>query len=218
MRLFEYDKSNFEQIKLYYQVWYWEVLEMVAIWSVMGKCLDDIRAGIIRLVDNSIVSTADAETLTRLEDFLYISYDGSRTLEERRAIILSFFTSSGHIGRKEIEEIIRAFVSGEISVELIGGTIYITLTREYAELYNLSDCLYIINRRIPAHLALMFEDITETEMPSKEFRITGYLGRGYTETRLPEYEPSHGFNTIERVSAVTHTISTTKMPESEESP
>lgn len=159
MRLYEDAPKNFDLIKTYYPVWYWEVLEMVAIWRALGLQLDDIQAGIIQAVDNNFVSTADAETLSKLESFLYITYDGPRTLEERRALISSFFIGNGHIGRKEIIEIVSAFTSGEISVALVGGTIEISVTRELSDRFNLSDCTFIVSKRIPAHLGLLFNDV-----------------------------------------------------------
>lgn len=159
MRLYENALDNFSEIKTYYPVWYWDVLEMAAIWKISGKQLDDLRAGIIQAVNNNFVSTADPEALTALEEFLYIDYDGPRTTSERRALIASFFLGNGHIGEKELRELVASFTSGEIAVDLVGGTIEISVTRELSDRFNLSDCLFIVGKRIPAHLALVFNDI-----------------------------------------------------------
>lgn len=159
MRLYENAPSNFDEIKTYYPVWYWDILEMAAIWKAMGKQLDEIRGGIIQVINNTFISTADPETLTKLEKFLYITYDGPRTVEERRALISSFFIGNGHIGEQELKEIVAAFTTGEISVVLVGGTIKISVTRELSDRFNLSDCLFIVEKRIPAHLGILFNDV-----------------------------------------------------------
>lgn len=193
MRLYEHSKSNFDEIKDYYPVWYRDVLEMSGIWKTMGKQLDSVRDGIIQAVNNAFISTADAETISKLEKFLYITYDGPRTLEERRALIASFFIGSGHIGEKELKEIVSAFTTGEITVSLVGGSIEISVTREISERFNLSDCSFIVGKRIPAHLGLLFNDVLlPIRLINKEsfylravdFLIRFYNGVGNLPVRL----------------------------------
>jgi len=160
MRLYDNSyPSGYDELKTYYPVWYREVLEMDALWRVMGQQLDSIQSGITQAVDNCFISTADAETLRKLEEFLYISYEGSRTLEERRALISSFFIGTGHIGEQELKDITALFTNAPISVELIGGTVEISVTRELSDRFNLIDCLFMILKRIPAHLKVVFNDI-----------------------------------------------------------
>lgn len=160
MRLYDNaPSSNYEELKTFYPVWYREVLEMDAIWHALGIELDGLRGGIVQAVNNCFVNTADEKTIERLEEFLYITYDGPRTLEERRAVVASFFIGNGHIGEQEIKELMRSFTSGAVEVDLIGGTVEISVTREISDRFNLSDSTFVILKRIPAHLNVAFNDI-----------------------------------------------------------
>lgn len=161
MRLYDNaPSSSYEELKTFYPVWYRDVLEMDALWRVFGNRLDGIQAGLVQAISNCYINTADEATIRRLEGFLYITYDGPRTLDERRALVASFFIGNGHIGEREIKEIVGAFTAGDISVSLAdGGVIEISVTRELSDRFNLSDCFFIISKRIPAHLGIVFHDI-----------------------------------------------------------
>ena len=146
--------NNYEEIKTWYPVWYREVLEMDALWRVWGKHTDDIQAGIIQAIDNNFIDYADAQTISKLEKFFGIVYDGPRTLVERRNVIKAFIIGSGRIGQRQIKELISVFVDGEIEVQLIGGAIHIAINREDSAKFNVNDCYSLLSGRIPAHLSL----------------------------------------------------------------
>lgn len=161
MRLYDNALSNsYEELKTFYPVWYRDVLEMDALWRVFGNRLDDIQAGLVQAISNCYINTADEAAIRQFEEFLYITYDGPRTLDERRALVSSFFIGNGHIGEREIKEIIEAFTVGDISVSLsAGGVIEISVTRGISDQFNLPDCVFILNKRIPAHLGIVFHDV-----------------------------------------------------------
>ena len=134
------------------------MLEMDALWRVWGMHLDDIQAGIIQAADNNFFDFADAQSIGKLEKFLDISYDGPRSLVERRNVVKAYVAGSGHIGQKEIKDMISAFTDGDIALSLVGGAIHITVTRDYGDRFNLYDCHIVLDKRIPAHLALSVID------------------------------------------------------------
>ena len=102
MRLYDNAPSSaYEELKTFYPVWYREVLEMDAIWHALGMHLDGLRDGVIKAVDNCFINTANEDTIAQLENFLYITYEGKRTIEERRALVASFFIGNGHIGNRK---------------------------------------------------------------------------------------------------------------------
>lgn len=166
--------STYEEIKTWYPVWYRDVLEMDALWRVWGGQLDEIQAGIIRAIDNNFIDYADAETLAKLEEFFHITYDGPRTLTERRNMIKAIILGQGHVGQKEIKELIAVFTDGEIEVELIGGMVRITVTRDFGDNFNLYDCHFILDNRIPAHLAL---DMVDKLLPVSVVNENGFIFR-----------------------------------------
>jgi len=159
MKLYENAwRSSYEEIKTWYPVWYREVLEMDALWRAWGAHLDAVQAGIVRAVDNNSIRYADARTIAELEAFLGIVYDGPRTLSERRNVLKALFTGTGHIGQREIKELVSVLADGEIGVALVGGTVQVTVTREMSDRFNLYDCHLILDKIIPAHLGLSFID------------------------------------------------------------
>lgn len=150
--------SCYEEIKTWYPVWYRDVAEMDALWRAWGRQLDEAQRGIIQAVDNHFVTFADAQAVAKLEAFLGIVYDGPRTLAERRNVVRAFMRGQGHIGQKEIKALIAVFTEGGIEVDLVGGTIQITVTRDLGDRFNLYDCHLVLDNRIPAHLVLGLVD------------------------------------------------------------
>lgn len=159
MRLYEYaPESNYAELKTFYPNWYGDFLEADVMWKALGKQLDAVQRGIIRVVDNNFIYTADAETLTQIEMFLHIPRDETRTLNDRRRMIASFFIGGGHIGAREITAIVSQFTNGRIAVALVGGTIEISVEMDPSDKLNLADCIYVLRTRIPAHLGIAFNE------------------------------------------------------------
>ncbi len=152
-----YEQSAYESIKAMYPVWYARFYEMDSIWRICGAELDRIRSGIEQVVDNSFVATADPTTIEQLEEFLYVAYDSKRSIEERRSMVASFFVGQGHIGQAQIKEIVRAFVSGDITVKLLGGSVHVAIRQTTDAEFVLKDCIAMLKKRLPAHLGLLVE-------------------------------------------------------------
>jgi len=150
--------SNYETLKTLYPVWYRDVLEMDAIWQALGPHLDGMQEGLTQAVDNGFIWTADEPTITELEKFLYIPVVRSKAMIERKTLVASFSIGNGHIGEQEIKAVISVFTDGEIELALVGSTIEVSVTREISDRFNLADCLYILLKKIPAHLQLTLKD------------------------------------------------------------
>lgn len=168
--------STYEEIKTWYPVWYRDVLEMDALWRVWGGQLDAVQSGIIRAIDNNFIDYADAEALTKWEDFFHITYDSPRTLVDRRNLLKALLLGANHIGQKEIKEIISVFTNGEIDVQLNNGLIQITVTRDFGNNFNLYDCNYILGSKIPAHLGL---DLVDQLLPVSAFTDNRFYLRDF---------------------------------------
>ena len=76
--------SVYEEIKRFYPVWYWDVLEMDAIWRAQGKQLDQVREAVQRLISNNFIATSDDQAVTALEEVFGVVTDTDRTIEDRR--------------------------------------------------------------------------------------------------------------------------------------
>ena len=154
--------STYEEFKTWYPVWYRDIFEMDAIWQVLGGQMDKIQALLIWMVDSNFIDHADAPMLTRLENFLGIVHPYPRTLVERRAVLRGFTIGRGHMGRRQIIELISIFTSGEIDVSFTRpGRINVAVTRDFGDMFNLHDINLIIGHRVPTHLSLLIVDLPQ---------------------------------------------------------
>lgn len=161
--------SGYEELKTFYPVFYLDVLEMNALLQAYGGQIDKIQKGVITAVDNCLVFTMDSATLRKFETFLSITYDGERTLSERRKTVNAYLTEKGHIGEREIRELVSMFTSGDIGVDFVDGAIIVTISREMSGYFNVSDCLALLKKRIPAHLGVVLNDsVTPIGFKEKE--------------------------------------------------
>jgi len=176
MRIYENAfPTTYEEIRTWYPVWYWEVLDMDAIWRVFGAQLNGIQSDIILMVENNFIEHADAATITRLEEFYGITHPFPRTLVERRAVLIGFVRGRGHIGRAQIIEILSIFTTGDIDVSFSRpGTIGVTVTRDFGDMFSLADIHTILDNRIPAHLSL---DVIDSPQPISAYNENRFIFR-----------------------------------------
>lgn len=175
----------YEEIRRYYPVWYRDVLEMDAIWRAQGAELDGVRATVEALIDNGYIMTADLRTISSLEAFLHINPAPEQTLQERRQVVATYVKGQDHIGAPEIKSLAGAFTSGVVDVEFLRGVISVVVSHEAWEQFDLEACKALLLERIPAHLALALVEVISTMYPAI-VRIISSMGKGYTETVLPE--------------------------------
>lgn len=72
-------ENNFEELITYYPRFYRDVYEMVEILKAHGSIADGLEADIERTYLNSFIDYADEETITKLERFLMIGLNKSRS-------------------------------------------------------------------------------------------------------------------------------------------
>ena len=172
--------STYEEFKTWYPVWYRDILEMDAIWQVLGGQMDKVQALLVWMVDSNFIDHADASMIARLENFLGIVHPYPRTLVERRAVLRGFTIGRGHMGRPRIIELISIFTAGEIDVSFTRpGRINVAVTRDFGDMFNLHDINMIIGHRIPSHLSLWIADFPRPvrAVNSNSFIFIGLLIR-----------------------------------------
>ena len=175
----------YEEIKRFYPVWYRDVLEMDAIWRAQGIELDGVRATVEALIDNGYIMTADLRTIASLEAFLHINPTPEQTLQERRQVVATYVRGQDHIGAPEIKSIAGAFTSGVVDVDFALGVISVMVSHPVTETFDIDACRTLLLERIPTHLALALVEIISTMYPAI-VRVISRMGKGYTETVLPE--------------------------------
>lgn len=161
--------SAYEELKTFYPVFYRDVFEMDAIWRTCGGGLDQIEDDVDRVAGSTYIALMDETALAQMEAFLGIPKDASRTLEERRKLVSSYFLGTGHFGANEIKEITRAFTEGDCEVSFKDGEVYIHIKADITDTPPADDYYYILRKKIPAHLGIN----TEVEI---EFTENLYVG------------------------------------------
>lgn len=203
----------YEEIRRFYPVWYRDVLEMDAIWRAQGIELDGVRATVEALIDNGYIMTADLRTIASLEAFLHINPTPEQTLQERRQVVATYVKGQDHIGAPEIKSIAGAFTSGVVDVEFALGVISVVVSHEAWEQFDLEACKALLLERIPAHLALALVEVISTMYPAI-VRIISSLGKGYTETVLPEVPKNYDLRApVHAISLMGKGYSQTGLPE-----
>ncbi len=136
------------------------ITDVEAFLQAVGKQMDDVEADTFRMRDNNFILLADEEMVARWEKFMYIPQDSSRTLTDRKKLIISFFTGTGKIGAKEIKDIVHVFTPSPTEVAFSHSTINIKITRDISDTFILDDCYFILRKKLPAHLEVVITVIS----------------------------------------------------------
>lgn len=152
--------SKYEELKSYLPDVLTSIKDVDAHIQAVGAQMDDVDLETFRARDNNFIFLSDEKTVARLEKFMYIPYDQSRTLGDRKALIVSFFTGNGKIGAKEIKEVVNVFTPSPTEVAFADSTVNIKITRDISDTFILSDCYFILRKKLPAHLELVITIIS----------------------------------------------------------
>lgn len=160
MKFYErYFNSSYDELITYYPSFYRDVFEMVEILKAQGKVADKLETNIEQTYLNSFIDYADEQTITKLEGFLKIESNISRTIEERKRLVKSYFIGFGKVSAKMLKEMIYTYTNSssnilfEPSDELNNNTlyIYIYLSRAAKDIYK-NDIKRMLSKKIPAHI------------------------------------------------------------------
>lgn len=156
--------SKYDELKSYLPGYYDGNTEMEAHLAATGKQLDDLFLAQQLMRDNNFIWLADDATITRIEKFFGITYDGSRELDDRKRMIVALYTGNGHFGQSDIKDVVKVFTKSPCIVSLTSGEINIQITRDTNDTFILADCYFILQKKIPAHLNLIITVISPFEM------------------------------------------------------
>lgn len=151
-------ENNFEELITYYPRFYRDVYEMVEILKAHGSIADGLEADIERTYLNSFIDYADEETITKLERFLMIGLNKSRSLEERRRLVKSYFVGFGKVSASMLSEMITSYTGAEVesrfepSDEKGNNTLYINFQRGKEPTLYMGDIYLLLSKKIPAHI------------------------------------------------------------------
>jgi len=159
-----YDKGGFdtcyEELLTFYPIFYREIFEMNELLKTYGSLLDIIQKNIDVMLANNYIQTADETTITKFEKFLYINTDKTKSLEERRKFVLSFFIGFGRMSATKIKAVIKNYTNAEVDVQFKkadengNNYLFVTCDRGMESNLKMYDIADILSRKIPAHIFL----------------------------------------------------------------
>lgn len=95
--------------------------------------------------------------LSNYERELGIPTDSSKSLEDRRSVIIAKLRGMGKIGAREIKLVAESWVNGEVDVRFIDGVIMIKFNSDVGIPVSINDLKNEIQNIIPAHLPVNYE-------------------------------------------------------------
>lgn len=159
MKFYEkYFGSNYEELITYYPRFYREVFEMVEILKAHGRIADEIEDNIEQTYLNAFIDYADEATIAKLEKFLMIGLNKSRTLEERMRLVKSYFVGFGKVSASMLEEMIQSYTGAAVESRFEpfddekNNMLYINFQRGDEPTLYMSDINLLLGKKIPAHI------------------------------------------------------------------
>lgn len=149
--------SSYERIKKFVPVFYQDVVEMDAIYKVDGEMVDDLLENIKIIKANRYILSADENEISELEAFLGLYPSPESTIEERRRLIVAYYTGFGKISATTIKNIIKSMSEAESTVDFSSSDeagnnrLNIDILKPVPN-YNLDDIIDLLSKRIPGHI------------------------------------------------------------------
>lgn len=194
MRIYETStRSGLERCIADADIRYSTCPEALAIWDASGAFLDDAQIEIVRTVDGCYIRFADMFYIGEYEGFLDIHYsDDERSLEQHRAVVRSYFMRKFHIGEPEIKTLYAMFTDADVTADLVGGSVDITIVMKSDDPVRVDDIYRELRKKIPAHLGIYQTTVRVYDVPDLPLVITTGAITHFTDY-LPEYTPPWQF-------------------------
>lgn len=154
----KYFANNFEELITYYPRFYRDVFEMMEILKAHGRIADTMEDNIEQTYLNSFIDYADEATIEKLEKFLMIGLNKSRTLEERRRLVKSYFVGFGKVSASMLASMIESYTHAPVDIyfepsdEERNNTLYINFQRGSEVTLYMSDIILLLSKKLPAHI------------------------------------------------------------------
>lgn len=159
MRFFnKYYANNYEELITYYPRFYRDVFEMVEILKAHGRIADALEDDIERTYFNSFIDYADEATIEKLEKFLDIGLNKSRTLEERRRLVKSYFVGFGKVSASMLASMIESYTHAPVEIyfepsdDERNNTLFLNFQRGSELTLYMSDIILLLSKKLPAHI------------------------------------------------------------------
>lgn len=187
-------EDNYSRIKSLFPSWYTNIFEMDCIWRSQGKNLDEMRDSLKKIVDNNFIETSDKETIERLERFFYLETNNSRPLDERKRIVMAYYTGFGKISASKINEMIYTMTKStscckfEPIDDMGNNGLLITIERTIPIFKGIEDIRGLLERKLPAHIYFDITIASYVTAKSELFTASKIIGKKkYIKGEVNEY-------------------------------
>lgn len=146
-------RSNFEEIQSYQPRYYRGIREMVAINKFGGYTLDRMATDMEQVMKNQFISSADAETLLDMSEFIHlVGYENS-SIEELRKVLGAVWIGNTKFNKTSIKAMVMTYCGCDSVVVFTHSlTVTAVLADEDTNIF-IGDLLFLFNRKIPTHIS-----------------------------------------------------------------
>ncbi|MBQ3160575.1 MAG: DUF2313 domain-containing protein [Oscillospiraceae bacterium] len=149
--------SSYERILRFVPVFFRDIFEMDSIYRVDGEMVDELILKINIVKANRYILSADEETISELEAFLGLESDSDSTLDDRRNLLVSYFTGFGKLSATTIKSIIKSLSDADSEVTFLpadnagNNCLNINIFNPSFS-YRLDNIVKVLSKRIPGHI------------------------------------------------------------------
>lgn len=155
-------RSGYDDIVRMGPGWWTEYLEMDTNYRYAGWLLDLMTYHLDRVMNNLFFAHADEETIAAAEAFLGIVYNIPVSLDERRATVLAYFSGASRLSGSTIQQLIYNYTGLNSDVWATDSSINARIYCNDEGILNAGIVYGVINRRMPAHLRLIIQQLLTT--------------------------------------------------------
>lgn len=159
------ERSGYEELVSYGPYFYKEILEMDANYRFAGKTLDIMAEGLESIVSNQFIDSADEDTILRMEKWLGIDTDFSRTLEDRRKKVKLVWNGGEKLSGSFIKSLVRSYTGCEDD-PTVKMTTYLSINAYITsnKAVYISDLVEQLEKMKPAHIRMVLSLINYSKI------------------------------------------------------
>lgn len=159
------ERSGYEELVSYGPYFYKDILEMDANYKFAGKTLDVMAEGLESIISNQFISSADESTILRMERWLGIDTDFSRTLEERKKKVQLVWNDGEKLNGSFIKNLVRSY-TGCDDDPAVKMTTYLSINAYISanKSVYISDLVEQLEKMKPAHIRMVLSLINYSKI------------------------------------------------------
>ena len=159
------ERSGYEELVSYGPYFYKDILEMDANYQFAGKTLDIMAEGLEAIISNQFIDSADESTILRMERWLGIDTDFTRTLDERKKKVKLVWNGGEKLSGSFIKNLVRSY-TGCDDDPAVKMTTYLIINAYISsnKTVYISDLEEQLEKMKPAHIRMVLSLINYSKI------------------------------------------------------